>query len=312
MDFYMRADVVIVNWNAGAQLFECVDSVIRYGQPFVNRIIVVDNGSSDGSESAVENLPNVTLIRAGANLGFGKACNMGAAHANAEFLLFLNPDARLFADSLAEVFGFIQKPENAKVGICGVQLVDEAGHVARSCARFPSVSGFVAHAVGVDRIFPALGHFMSEWDHITTRQVDQVMGACFLLRRCVFEATEGFDEKFFVYFEEVDLSYRAKQLGWASAYIADARAFHAGGGTSRQVKAKRLFYVLRSRILYAFKHFNPFAAMVVLLATVFVEPLSRSVLAIGRRSWVSLKETWAAYSMLLRWLPDWIFKGVTR
>jgi GT2 family glycosyltransferase len=305
-------DVIIVNWNAGAQLLECVDSVIRYGQRFVGRIIVVDNGSSDGSESAVENLPNVTLIRAGANLGFGKACNLGAASANNEFVLFLNPDARLYPDSLVKVLDFMHRPDNAKVGICGVQLIDEDGHIARSCARFPSVRGFVAHATGLERFIPTLGHSMREWDHTTTRQVDQVIGAFFLIRKSVFEMIKGFDEKFFVYFEEVDVSYRAKKLGWSSVFFADAQAFHAGGGTSGQVKAKRLFYLLRSRILYAFKHFNPFAATIVLLATLFIEPLSRSMLAVGRGSYVSFKETWAAYGMLFRWLPNWISKGVTR
>lgn len=312
LEIKLKVDVVIVNWNAGTQLLECVDSVILYGQAFVGQIIVVDNGSIDGSETTVEHLPNVSLIRAGVNLGFGKACNRGAAHANSEFILFLNPDARLYPDSLINVLNFMQKPDNATVGICGVQLIDEQGHVARSCARFPSASGFVAHAIGLDRIIPALGHFMSEWDHATTRQVDQVIGAFFLIRHGVFDAIQGFDEQFFVYFEEVDVAYRAKQLGWSSCFFADAQAFHAGGGTSDQVKAKRLFYSLRSRILYAFKHFKPLAATAVLLATLFIEPVSRSALAIGRRSWTSLQETWTAYGMLLRWLPDWIFKGSTR
>ena len=91
--------VIIVNWNAGIQLRECVDSVIQYGRPLVEQIVVVDNGSTDGSETAIEGLPSVTLIRVGANLGFGRACNLGAANSNSEFLLFLNPDARLFPDT---------------------------------------------------------------------------------------------------------------------------------------------------------------------------------------------------------------------
>jgi GT2 family glycosyltransferase len=308
----MPVDVVIVNWNAGSQLLECVDSVIQYGQPFIGRIIVVDNASTDGSERAIEGLPNVTLIRMSSNLGFGKACNLGAAQANADFLLFLNPDARLFADTLTGVSAFMLRPENAKVGICGVQLIDEQGHIARSCARFPSASGLVVHALGLDRIIPKWGHFMSEWDHAKTRQVDHVIGAFFFLRRSVFDALHGFDEIFFVYLEDLDVSYRAKQLGWSSVYFAEVQAFHAGGGTSRQVKAKRLFYSLRSRILYAFKHFNLFAATAVLLATLFIEPLSRTALAIVRGSWTTLKETWTAYSMLLNWLPDWILKGITQ
>ena len=304
--------VTIVNWNAGTQLHACVDSVIQYGRPLVEQIIVVDNGSTDGSETAIEGLPSVTLIHAGANLGFGRACNLGAANSNSEFLLFLNPDARLFPDTLSKAVDFMQRPENAKVGICGVQLVDQGGDIARSCARFPSPQNLVAYAIGLDRSFPRLGHFMGEWDHATTRQVDHVIGAFFLIRRCVFDALHGFDETFFVYLEDLDLSYRAKQLQWTSVYLADVQAFHAGGGASNQVKARRLFYSLRSRILYAFKHFHVFAATGVLLTTLLIEPMSRSVLALGRRSWASLRETWAAYGMLYRWLPDWIFKGTTR
>lgn len=308
----MLIDVIVVNWNAGTQLHECIDSVIQKGQSLVGKIIVVDNGSTDGSENTVEGSPNVALIRANENLGFGKACNLGAAHSIAEFMLFLNPDARLFPDSLAKAIDFMQRPENIKIGICGIQLVDENGRIARSCARFPNASGLVVHATGLDRVIPTLGHFMSEWDHATTRPVNHVIGAFFLVRRCVFEALQGFDETFFVYFEDLDFSYRAKQLGWSSVYLTEVQAFHAGGGTSRQVKAKRLFYSLRSRILYAFKHFNLFAATATLLATLLIEPVSRSVLAIGRCSWASLKETWAAYGMLFRWLPGWIFKGATR
>ncbi len=304
--------VVIVNWNAGVQLRECVDSVLEHGRPLVAQVIVVDNGSTDGSEATVERLPYVTLIRTGANLGFGRACNLGAAHANSEFLLFLNPDARLFPDTLSKAIDYMQRPENAKVGICGVQLVDEDGKIARSCARFPSLKNLVAYATGLDRIVPTQGLFMSEWDHATTRQVDHVIGAFFLIRKSVFDLLHGFDETFFVYLEDLDLSYRAKELEWSSVYLADAQAFHAGGGTSNQVKARRLFYSLRSRILYAFKHFNVASASVVLVVTLLLEPVTRSALAVGRRSWTSLRETWAAYGMLFRWLPDWIFQGTTR
>jgi GT2 family glycosyltransferase len=309
---YKPFSIIVVNWNAGSQLHNCIDSIIRYAESLVDQIIVVDNGSTDCSENSIEGLPNITLIRNGENLGFGKGCNIGAAHANSEFLLFLNPDARLFPDSLAKILDFIQTSRNAKVGICGVQLLDENGCTYRSCSRFPSVSGFIAHATGLERIVPTIGHAMNEWDHATTRQVDQVIGAFFMVRHCVFKALHGFDERFFVYFEEVDFSYRAKQLGWSSVYLADIQAFHAGGGTSRQVKAKRLFYSLRSRILYAFKHFNPLGASVTLVVTLLVEPFSRSVQDVIRCSWVSLNETWTAYGMLFRWLPNWIFKGIGR
>lgn len=304
--------VVVVNWNAGPQLKNCIDSISQFSGEYVDKILVVDNGSVDGSEALVEGMPKVTLIRARENLGFGRACNVGAECARSDYLLFLNPDAALFEGTLRKVVNFMQAPENQMVGICGAQLIDESGEVSRSCARFPSVTGFLAHAVGLDRIFPGLGNSMAEWDHSADRQVDQVIGAFFFVRRRLFEQLRGFDERFFVYFEEVDFSYRALLAGWQSFYLADAQAFHAGGGTSDQVKARRLFYSLRSRLLYAFKHFSFLAALMVLLTTLILEPLARSVLAMGRRSLAGLKETWAGYRMLWAWVPEWLSKSKTR
>lgn len=206
----------------------------------------------------------------------------------------------------------MEEPANRGVGICGAQLIDESGKVSRSCARFPSVTGFLAHAVGLDRVFPRVGHFMAEWDHLTNRQVDHVIGAFFCVRRELFEGVQGFDERFFVYLEDLDFSCRAHKAGWQSFYLADAQAFHAGGGTSNQVKAKRLFYSLRSRLLYAFKHFSFPAALMVLATTLLLEPLARSALALARRSLSGLKETWGGYRMLWAWVPKWLFKNETR
>ena len=304
--------IIVINWNAGVQLRTCLNSIAQYGSGLVAQTIVVDNGSLDGSDASVEGLPNVSLIRTGANLGFGKACNLGEQKAQSDYLLFLNPDAALYSETLPKALAYMQDPANAKVGICGVQLLDECAHVSRSCTRFPSSVGFVVHAVGLDRVFPRLGYFMAEWDHEQTRRVDHVIGAFFLFRRAVFESLNGFDEHFFVYLEDLDLSYRARQAGWSTVYLANVQAFHAGGGTSNQVKARRLFYSLRSRLLYAFKHFSWLGAVGVLLATLLLEPVSRSALALFRHSWSGLKETWAAYGMLWRWLPQWILKGVTR
>lgn len=302
--------IIIVNWNSGQQLRTCVESVIKFADNLVDKIIVVDNGSIDGSEFGIENLSGVMLIRAGENLGFGKACNLGAKQADSEWLLFLNPDAALYSNTLLKALSFMQNLTNDKVGICSVQLLDEKGHVSRSCARFPSAAGFTAHAIGLDRLLPELGHFMAEWDHSTVRYVDQVMGAFFLVRRELFEVLNGFDEQFFVYFEEVDFSYRAHQAGWKSIYLTEAQAFHAGGGTSNQVKARRLFYSLRSRLLYARKHFSLAGLFFVLLATLLIEPLSRLLLALARRSWSGFKETCSAYVMLWRWLPQLLFKKI--
>jgi|APLak6261658528_1056013.scaffolds.fasta_scaffold05042_2 GT2 family glycosyltransferase len=312
--------IIIVNWNSGYQLLECITSIglARQIDFVLSEVVIVDNNSSDNSIAhvkAMTDLPfQLKIISNFDNKGFGAACNQGAAAASGDYLLFLNPDTRLFEDSLSIPLAFMQRPENIDVGIVGIQLIDENNHVARSCARFPNLMMYFVQSLGMNRLqgLRQLSVHMIEWSHDTTKQVDHVIGAFFLMQRSLFKSLGCFDERFFVYLEDLDLSLRAHQGGWRSIYLAEAQAFHAEGGTSRQVKARRLFYSLRSRILFVFKHFNPFSATLVLLTALLIEPFSRSVLAISRGSWVSLKETWAAYGMLLRWLPDWVLKGVTR
>lgn len=142
---------------------------------------------------------------------------------------------------------------------------------------------------------------MSEWDHSASRRVDQVIGAYFLIRRSLFEAQRGFDERFFVYFEEVDLAYRCAEAGWQSWYLATAQAFHAGGGASDQVKAHRLFYGLRSRLQYAAKHFSIGGRIGVQMATWLLEPFARGARAVARFDYEGLREIIRAYSWLLSW-----------
>src|SRR5205823_7218964 len=134
------------------------------------------------------------------------------------------------------------------IGIAGIQLLDADGRIARTCARFPTPGRFFSKMLGLDTILPAAfaPHFMVEWDHNHNREVDQVMGAFFLVRRSVFEALGGFDERFFVYFEEVDFSLRARKLGWRTFYLSVAQAYHWGSGpVTKPAQATRLFYSLR-------------------------------------------------------------------
>jgi GT2 family glycosyltransferase len=302
-------DIVLVNWNSGRQLLNAIASIVDHHAELVGKVIVVDNNSTDESLDVLDQLPAVPfclqLAKNSSNKGFGAACNQGAQLCSSEYLLFLNPDARLFADSLAAPVAYIEKPENADVGICGIQLIDESQEVARSCARFPSAAAFAAEAVGLCKFrgLRSLGHHMSEWRHATTRQVDHVIGAFYLIRRPLFESLNGFDERFFVYLEDLDLSLRARRVGWRCVYYAGAQAFHAGGGTSRQIKASRLFYALRSRLLYGFKHFSTPQAWTVLAVTLLVEPISRFFFSLLRGGLGDARDTLRGYAMLWRALP---------
>jgi N-acetylglucosaminyl-diphospho-decaprenol L-rhamnosyltransferase len=179
-------------------------------------------------------------------------------------------------------------------------MIDDAGRVACSCARFPRAWHFASQAIGLDRVVARLGHYMREWDHGDTRVVDQVIGAYFMVRREVFEQLQGFDERFFVYFEEVDLAMRARTAGWSSVYLAAAQAYHKGGGTSDQIKAHRLFYSWRSRLQFGRKHFPLWERWLLFAVTYVVEPLSRGVhLALSLR-FAEIAYVGQAYQMLLR------------
>jgi GT2 family glycosyltransferase len=153
-------------------------------------------------------------------------------------------------------------------------------------------------------LFPR--HLLGADECRATRDVDQVIGAYFMIRRPLFDALGGFDERFFVYFEEVDLSLRARHAGYRSVYFHDARAYHRGGLSSDQVKAARLYYSLRSRLLYAWKHFSPIQAWFVMAVTFGVEWPARA-LAAGVRRGGAPEETAAAFRQLRAFVsaPGW-------
>ena len=301
----MRVDIIIVNWNAGQQLCVCLESIMAANtEEFeLRRVVVVDNASTDRSLDGLEHLSlPLTIMRNATNRGFAAACNQGAKGSDADYLLFLNPDTRLFSDSLSKPIAFMEQAENQQIGIVGIQLMDEQGQVSRTCSRFPTPQTFFVKMCGLDYIFPKhfSSHFMTDWEHNKNRGVDHVIGAFFLVRQPLFKELNGFDEQFFVYFEDLDFSVRASRLGWRSYYFAEAQAFHKGGGTSEQVKATRLFYSLRSRILYGYKHFNKVIAIVLMMGTLLIEPVTRVVYALYSRSFLQLQETVKGYALLWR------------
>lgn len=301
-------DVVIVNWNSREQLRECLAAIDASPRDAarVRRVVVVDNASSDDSWRGLDGVRvPTTVIRNSENRGFAAACNQGAAASDAPLVLFLNPDTRVIDGALARAADAMLDPAHARTGVLGVQLVDDDGSVTRTCARFPTPLRLLLHAVGVDR-FPVpgvRGHYMTDWDHASSRVVDQVMGAFFLVRRSLFEQLRGFDERFFVYFEEVDFARRAAAAGHPSYFLSDARVYHRGGGTTDQVRARRLFYMLRSRLLYAAKHFGPAGTSVVAGATLVLEPLARLMGAAVRRTPDDASETVQGIRMLWSDVP---------
>lgn len=286
-------DIVIVNWNSGTQLKECVESVMKssFDNSILNNVIVVDNDSKDDSIELVEKLDfeKLEIIKNKENLGFGKACNIGAKRSKSDFILFLNPDAMVYQDTFEKLFSYIDRNDSRDTAVYGVQLIGEDGKVQKSCAVFPKLSHFLNKIFGLNRLNPRLfpSFKMEDWDHLQNKQVDQVMGAFFMIKRDIFERLNGFDERFFVYYEELDLSKRIKESGYKTIFVAESKAYHKGCGMSEQVKAFRFFYSTRSSLIYSFKHLGILKSMIFMLFVYFVEPFTRTAFLLLKKSSLS-------------------------
>ena len=273
---------------------------------------LIHNGSSDNSLQAAEgsDLP-IEILRNSENIGFGAACNQAFARSQADFILLLNPDTQVAADSLTQALACMQRQEHQRTGILGIQLQDGSGQVNRSCARFPAGRHLFAQMTGLDQLLPGRfpGILRREWDHLDSQAVDHVMGSFYLLRREVLDQVQGFDPRFFMYLEDLDFSLRVSQAGWGSYYLAEAQAYHHFGGASQQIKAIRLFYYLSSRIRYANKHLGSLVGRLHLLGTLCLEPWPRAIQALLRRTpgrLQRLAELFKAYRMLWKALPNLI------
>lgn len=299
-------DVVLVNWNSGDQLAAALRSLVAYGDDLIASVVVVDNGSTDGSEKiTIPGLP-LRILPAGSNLGFGAACNLGAQQGTAPYLLFLNPDAEVKPGVVAGVVEHLDADIAQEVGVVGVRLIDSTGETHRHCARFPTWRSFVGQSLGLFRL--GQGYFkpipLLDFDHQSNRSVDHVMGAFYCMRRTLFDAVNGFDEAFFLYMEDLDLSKRIADRGYRIDYRADLTAFHKQGGTSDQIKARRYAYILSSNMIYVWKHRPWHEAMLVSAVTLLGEPVSRVARFVSQRRPVDALGALHGVGMLYAALPD--------
>ncbi|PIW70812.1 MAG: glycosyltransferase family 2 protein [Ignavibacteriales bacterium CG12_big_fil_rev_8_21_14_0_65_30_8] len=300
-----KLDIIIVNWNSGNFVSECIESIsCAIIQNFkLNRLVVVDNGSSDDSLSKIKpnNLPLI-VIKNEQNFGFGKACNQGAIGSEADYLLMLNPDTRLNENSLWGPIKFMEKKDNKNIGVIGIQIYNDKNEISRNCARFPTPLKMIYRSIGLDKLFPQIfqSHFMTEWDHKNSRIVDQVMGSFFMIRRKLFNDLNGFDERFFVYYEDLDLALRARKKSYFNYYLADASIYHKGGGVTENIKSKRMFINLQSKILFARKHFNFRTFIIVYFVILMLEPIARILGAVFRGSFSTIVQISKAYKELYK------------
>ena len=296
--------VVVVNWNTGDYLRRCLASIARTDRDDVDiaRVTVVDNGSSDHSLDDLDGLDlPLELVRNRHNSGFAAACNEGAAGSTADYLLFLNPDTQLFADTLSVTTRFMESDGAAEVGICGTLVVDDHGCPTISCARFPTLRVMFGKMTGLHQVAPSLfpSHHLGSGELEKSRLVDQVIGAFYLVRRELFELLGGFDTRFFLYFEEVDFALRARQHGAGSYFLREARVLHAENVSSSRVPAARLYHSLRSRSRFAYKHWSRGQAHALLILTLTVELTGRLARAALSRDRSQMAETLSGYRRLV-------------
>ena len=302
-----RLDVVIVNWNTGDLLRGTLEHLAAADGDGIGelRAIVVDNASDDDSWRNLE-VPglDVEVIRNDTNLGFAAACNQGARLGDSEYLLFLNPDLHVEADSLSAPIAFMESEAGARAGICGIQLRDEAGRPSPSCARYPTLALEFYEMTGLSRLAPHRFErlIMGPEEHLVDRDVPMVSGAFFLMRRALFDQLDGFDERFFMYCEESDLAKRAWDRGAASRYLASVGARHYGEESSTQVKDLRLFYMLRSRTLFIRKHTPGWRAVVHDILAASLGLVARLAISIGGRSTSSPSQVLRAYRLFYAYL----------
>jgi hypothetical protein len=246
----VKTSVVVVNWNAGGALAECLASLeadAREGR----EVILVDNGSTDGSSAAAVGRHGwIRLVDTGANLGFAAGANRGASRATGEVLVFLNPDARVLPGAVALLAGTLARTPRA--GIAGGGLARATGGFEPGWARF----GPVRHLV-LDTTLGRLPARLRRRPH----RVDWVYGTFMAVRRSLFAEMGGFDERHFMYGEDLDLCFRAARLGLHTVHVPAARALHGGnlsavqrfgrGREAEVVKGEMRFYARQGKATLA-------------------------------------------------------------
>lgn len=263
--YLFDVSIVIVSFNTRAVLEECLQSVYREAGDLRLQIIIVDNGSTDGSPEMIEReFSEALLIRSSVNLGFGGANNLAFEAAQGRYIVLLNSDAFLMPGSLQLSVKYMD--DNPGVGLGGGRLIGRDGSWQPSARMFPSVLNDLIVFSGLAARFPK-SHFFGRadrtWaDAMQAAEVDWVPGAYSIIRAEAQAKIGVFDSRFFLYYEEVDFCKRLKQKGYSIWYWPDVVVIHIGGESSRQIKSLELsqagaqltLWRMRSMLLYYRKH----------------------------------------------------------
>ncbi len=257
----MKLSVVIVNYNVKYFLEQCLYSVAKAGTGIEMEVFVVDNNSVDGSvEMLRQKFPSVKVIANTVNTGFSKANNQAIRESSGEYVLLLNPDTLVEEDTFIKVIGFMDQHPDA--GALGVKMIDGTGKFLPESKRglpTPSVAFF--KMTGLSGLFPKSKLFgryhLGFLDQNKTWTVDVLAGAFMWLRRSVLEKTGLLDEDFFMYGEDIDLSYRITRAGYKNYYFPETRIIHYKGESTKKSSVNYVFVFYNAMVIFAKKHFSP-------------------------------------------------------
>lgn len=296
--------VVVVSYRTPDLLERCLRSVAEHGGDVSHEVIVVDNGSGDDSvDRARRTAPAAMVVDAGENLGFARAVNLGASRRRARHVLLLNPDAELHPGALAAILGFAR--EHPDAGIVGGATLTPAGELDRRSSRdLPGAWSHVCFASGLSSLLP--GRRLTDpesipgWDRTTPRRVGYVSGAFALVPGDHWDALGGFDERYWMYGEDVDLAIRSAALGRPVWFTPDARVTHVVGAATVHT-ADKWVLVLTGKVTLARRHLRGprrWVAVGALVAGAAVRAAGARVLGGGRGGqWPEVwrrRRTWLA------------------
>lgn len=258
--FKYQLTVIVVNYNVEYFLQQCLESVQQASKGLEIETIVVDNASKDGSvELLKEKFSDFTLVLNEENVGFSKANNQGIAQAQGRYVLLLNPDTIVEENSFGKVINYMDAHPEA--GGLGVRMIDGKGNFLPESKRgLPKPMVAFYKIFGLSRIFPRskrfgqyhLGH-LSEFE---TNEIDILSGAFMLMRKEALDKVGLLDEDFFMYGEDIDLSYRIQQGGYKNIYFPETTIIHYKGESTKKSSVNYVFVFYRAMIIFAKKHFS--------------------------------------------------------
>jgi GT2 family glycosyltransferase len=256
----MKLSVIIVSYNVKYFLEQCLHSVMNAVREVDAEVIVVDNNSADGSiEYLVPEFPAVIFIKNDSNAGFGKANNLALQSARGEYILFLNPDTIVPEDCFKKCIHFLDAKPSA--GACGIRMLDGTGlFLPESKRSFPTTTAAFYKLTGLAGLFPSSTRFnkysLNYLDEHGNHPVEVLAGAFMLIKKPVLDRVGGFDERFFMYGEDIDLSYRIRQAGYENWYFAGSSIVHFKGESTKKESLKYLQMFYRAMIVFVNKHYK--------------------------------------------------------